>query len=105
MEKRTDYYFILDYVFRIGVCCSQRLVFQQAVFGELSKRGKANSVKNQLTGTYEGWGVSHTGQFTAGTHTIDARGAWAGDGDGTCQVYLGGATGSFQSALNLIITQ
>jgi hypothetical protein len=86
-------------------CNSQWAIFVDGTATSNLQRITLMDGSSQLTGTYEGWGVSHTGQFTAGTHTIDARGAWAGDGDGTCQVYLGGATGSFQSALNLIITQ
>jgi hypothetical protein len=86
-------------------CSSQWAIFVNGTATSNLQRITLMDGSSQLVANYEGWGVSYTGQFTAGTYTIDARGAWAGDGDGTCQVYLGGASGSFQSALNLLITQ
>lgn len=83
---------------------------QFEIFVDGAQSGKLQRVlmmdgTSQLTFSPEGWGISHAAQFTAGAHTIDVRGAWAGDAVGDCLVSLGAASGGFQSFLNLNITQ
>lgn len=83
---------------------------QFEIFVDGAQSGKLQRVlmmdgTSQLGFSPEGWGLSLAQQFSAGSHTIDVRGAWAGDGDGSCLVNLGAAPGGFQSFLNINITQ
>ena len=85
-------------------CTAQLEIFIDGAASTKLQRVSILDGATSLTFAYGQWAIAYAGDFTAGSHTIDVRGAHAGP-TGTTNIQLAGATGGFQSHLELLIVK
>jgi len=85
-------------------CTAQFQIFADGVGTTKLQRITIGDAYTDLGYTYEPWNISYAADFTAGSHTIDVRGAHSGP-TGSSLIQLADVAGGFQSHLELLIVK
>jgi hypothetical protein len=86
-------------------CVAQFEIFSDGVATTKLQRAYIADFSTELTFAYGNWHISYAAEYTAGTHTIDVRGAHAGPSGTGTNVQLAGAPGGFQAHMNILIVK
>ncbi len=84
-------------------CVAQFEIFVDGAQSTALQRTYISDLNTELTFAYATWAIGYAAEYTAGSHTIDVRGAHAGPSGTGTNVQLAGGVGGFQSHLNLLI--